>query len=475
MNDVFISYSTLDNKFAFRIYSDLLRSGLKVYLYERDGEIGVKFNEEISHIIQNSKHFCLIDSPNSRKSKWVKEEINIAYKKHSEDPGKFKFIPCFIESTKDSWFREDEHFPNQSSLRGIDFSCIDYLDYKEKYKKAINELCNECGSDFKPWSDSPRDKDFEKEIGSNLTDEQREFLLNDYRNFVFFYSIKSKTSLVRIQNIIEDCEILKIKIISCYLAKGTILADNDEDKKAFEVYKQATIDFPYDARSWAALSASQFYLNNYEESLFSINNSIKIIEENKENDYLQRHYNEMIYNKIQILIELYYIDEAEFILNSLSSHEHLPEFLIAHIRITLIKNEFTIGNRLYRKLSENYYDFNLNSKHINLLIANIEYEIGKKLANIGNTLMAERHYNIATNANKKCIQYFGELVLLKVYNKSWDLEGTLNEGLNLHPISNNDLYFYGLLKFLNNELEAASYYFEQSKKAGWPYYNKLII
>src|SRR6185436_5903967 len=305
MSSVFISYATADSRTALRIYYDLKRSGATVYLYEKEGETGINFSKEIYSTIERSKFFCLIDSSNSRKSGWVKDECAYAYSIFKKGTGfPEKIIPCIVEENG-PWFLENELFMGQNTIRGIDFSGYDYLDYKEKYKESVIKLIQELKIEYRSWSELPRDRDFEKEISLyKISDNLKSFMIRDYKNFVYSKQVNSETSLSRILNLISDCRKNSIKIVSCYLAWGAILADSYKDKEAFEVFRECIKLFPEDARSWAALSAAQYFLEQFDQSLISLNKALEIITINPDNQYMQSHYTELLFNKIQLLIIL---------------------------------------------------------------------------------------------------------------------------------------------------------------------------
>ena len=473
MNDVFISYSTFDSKFAFRIYYDLVRSGLKVYLYERDGDFGIDFREEIYSEIANSEYVCLIDSPNSRNSQWVKEECLYAQELLNKSSRLKKIIPCLIEKNGD-WFYQKEHYKNQTAVRGIDFSGFDYLDYKEKYKKSIALLCETLKTNFRPWSELPQDRDFEKEIALyNLSDHVKNFLINDYKNFYTASISNLETKLSRINNLIKDCSKYKVNIIVSQLAQGAIYVDYNQDVKALEVFKKLCEDFPHDARSWAAISGAQFFLSDYSASLNSIEKSIGIIKKSPDDKYLQDHLDEMIYNKIQLLLQLNQIQEASNTLLQFQSQTVRPEYLIAKIKLSILQNQPNL-NLDYLKLKNNFYSFYLNSKILNRIIADLEFQLGRYFAEKSKLNIATEHYNLARTASPYNVQYHAEYFLLKKCLNLLNYD-ELNQILKSINFENQDeLYYVGLLYFLNGNYLQSEELYNKSNKTVWGYYDKLI-
>src|SRR5688572_21476004 len=76
---VFLSYAEEDATTARRIWLALKESGrLEVWGYLENGRIGVDFKDEFRAQIRRSRYFCLIDSPASRSSSWIREECSLA-------------------------------------------------------------------------------------------------------------------------------------------------------------------------------------------------------------------------------------------------------------------------------------------------------------------------------------------------------------------------------------------------------------
>ncbi len=73
-DNIFFSYSWKDRAIAMRLYNDLARSGLKVWIDQVKGDQGVNFYYEVKDRINSCSGFILLDSANSRKSNWVKDE-----------------------------------------------------------------------------------------------------------------------------------------------------------------------------------------------------------------------------------------------------------------------------------------------------------------------------------------------------------------------------------------------------------------
>jgi hypothetical protein len=77
-NEVFLSYSNVDQEFAMNIASVLRRHGVPVW-YSRTNILGAQqWHDEIGAALRRCDWFALILSPNAVDSMWVKRELIFA-------------------------------------------------------------------------------------------------------------------------------------------------------------------------------------------------------------------------------------------------------------------------------------------------------------------------------------------------------------------------------------------------------------
>lgn len=77
--DVFISYSTDDSKIADEVCYVLEQNGLSCWIAPRNISSGKNYVDEIAYAIKTTKIVVLIFSKSSQESKYVNNEINMAY------------------------------------------------------------------------------------------------------------------------------------------------------------------------------------------------------------------------------------------------------------------------------------------------------------------------------------------------------------------------------------------------------------
>ena len=79
---VFISYSRRNRPFAERLYFDLNRAGLDVWLDLSDIPPGADFEQRILPAIAERSHLVLLASPDAADSEWVRREVSEARSQH---------------------------------------------------------------------------------------------------------------------------------------------------------------------------------------------------------------------------------------------------------------------------------------------------------------------------------------------------------------------------------------------------------
>ena len=95
--DVFISHSNKDKEFALKLATDLMSSGINVWLDEWNLGLGHSIADSINKAIEESQFVFLIMSPDYFASVWATQEWNMAM--HSELSGQsIKTIPIYYKN-----------------------------------------------------------------------------------------------------------------------------------------------------------------------------------------------------------------------------------------------------------------------------------------------------------------------------------------------------------------------------------------
>lgn len=102
----FISYSSRDEVFAMRLYTDLQSKNVRCWYAPEDLKIGEKFRVRIDESIRLYDKLLLVLSEHSVKSPWVETEVEMAFSKEHKT-GKLALFPVkldnTVEETKEAW------------------------------------------------------------------------------------------------------------------------------------------------------------------------------------------------------------------------------------------------------------------------------------------------------------------------------------------------------------------------------------
>ncbi|MFZ0610893.1 MAG: toll/interleukin-1 receptor domain-containing protein [Desulfobacterales bacterium] len=138
----FISYSSRNQDFAERLYSDLQNKGVRCWFAPEDMKIGDKIRDRIDQSIRIHDKLLLVLSENSIPSEWVEDEVEAAYEQERQR-GKTVLFPIRLDSavmdTDKAWatkLRRTRHIG-------------DFTQWKAHgaYKKAFDRLMRDLKAD----------------------------------------------------------------------------------------------------------------------------------------------------------------------------------------------------------------------------------------------------------------------------------------------------------------------------------------
>jgi hypothetical protein len=102
----FISYSTKDQEFADRIHADLQNKGVRRWFAPHGMPIGSEILDEIDAAVRLRDKLLLILSEQSIRSRWVKDEVNMAFEEEHKR-GQIVLFPIrldeAVKDTKEAW------------------------------------------------------------------------------------------------------------------------------------------------------------------------------------------------------------------------------------------------------------------------------------------------------------------------------------------------------------------------------------
>ncbi len=139
----FISYSTKDQEFADRLYTDLQNKGVRCWYAPRDVKGGKKLHEQIDNAIQMQDRLLLFLSEASMNSEWVKTEISKARKREIREKRRMLFPLRLVDlETLRRWECFDGDTGRDSAQEIREYYLPDFSNWKnhDDYQKALERL-----------------------------------------------------------------------------------------------------------------------------------------------------------------------------------------------------------------------------------------------------------------------------------------------------------------------------------------------
>ena len=119
---IFLSHNANDKPFVRKLGLDLESHGIKVWIDEAEIKIGDSLIEKISDGLSEVDYLAVILSPNSVKSRWVQEEINIAmYRQISNKT--IKILPILYQQCERPIFLEGRKYCDFLDAANIKRAC----------------------------------------------------------------------------------------------------------------------------------------------------------------------------------------------------------------------------------------------------------------------------------------------------------------------------------------------------------------
>lgn len=136
---IFISYSHDDQAFARRLTADLEKAGVKVWLDERQLQVGDSLIEAIRQGIDEADYFAAVLSPAAVNSSWVRKELDVAMN-HEIDGRRVKVLPLLHKQCDLPGFLKGKLYANfVSDYERALTQVLQRLGIRETQSKAIYE------------------------------------------------------------------------------------------------------------------------------------------------------------------------------------------------------------------------------------------------------------------------------------------------------------------------------------------------
>lgn len=482
---LFISYATAQSQLAHRVYGDIIKHGGTAYLYEKRSNDWCNFEIEIEEKIKEAQYFCLIDSLEARQSKYTCMECKLAKENRFIKNNRF-FVLKYTNG--DAWrYTTDALFKEINIIRYNDLSVQSYhseydlrFDTGERYNKWLKTLCNKLNLPY--LSLNPDLHDLKSELNAlKLEGEQVEAIKHDYESLLIKLKHGFPKINERINTIIQDCNYLKINIITPNLRLAAYLLQNNHFIKAKEVYLKLINEFTEDPRPFIGLMYTYCELKDYQAALNASYNAESIALKRSGNKGHKRQLILIQYHKIKLLITLKTLDLAEKEFYSLPPElEKLYQFQLLHLLFKLKKAEFkneiiNLKASSYQSIIS-YYKENIFDSNEKYLIAELEYEIARHFFNRLDYYTAITHYKSANSYDTTNPIFYAELSIAELIcgTTKEHIYSSLNHFKNIEPRHQNEIYHLGFIHFLLGNRAVSKKYYKQSTNANKVSYKRVL-
>jgi uncharacterized protein YjbI with pentapeptide repeats len=140
---VFISYSTVDQPFADRVYADLQSNGVRCWFAPHDIQGGKKIHDQIDEAIRVYDRLLLILSDASMNSEWVKTEIGNARQREIREKRQMLFPISLVPYDRIREWKAFDADTGKDSAREIrEYFIPDFSNWKDhdSYQQALQRV-----------------------------------------------------------------------------------------------------------------------------------------------------------------------------------------------------------------------------------------------------------------------------------------------------------------------------------------------
>jgi hypothetical protein len=118
----FISFSSKDHTFAYKLYGDLKAAGVECWFAPENLKIGDETRTVLDEAIYGQGKLLLILSKNSVSSDWVQKEVETAFEKERMPPRTLTLFPIrtddCVMTTTEAWAADIRRMRNIGDFRG---------------------------------------------------------------------------------------------------------------------------------------------------------------------------------------------------------------------------------------------------------------------------------------------------------------------------------------------------------------------
>ena len=481
MNKIFFSYSWKDLPIAVRIYADLVRNGLTIWRDEFSAETGKRYADEIRDAMLQCDGVIFMDSSNSRRSQYVRDEWAVLTNSNDWKNGKKKLAVCLIND-RAATVKEPELFEGHNGYKFIDFSnCKQLYDNDRSYLNGIKETCKTFGITYNTLYDETDGEDFVDELAKyDLKDIDRTILLREYELIQFRIDNGFPNSVQRLQYFAQECDSMKLACPTPMLQLGIELLKTDKLYEAKHVLNIYTKLYPDDPRGWRALASTCYDLEELDEALLAYNKTL-FLSFRIRNNKLQNGNTFIRFNNKRTLDYVFVarLNKAATLYRQGKYNKAIRAFEMA----------FAESEAQKHALPEHYIDV-IDCCSIDELKHHQAHWIDRGLEKFPgdyDLLLSKARWLVMNNCRQDAIKYYERLrkdipdinvfaeylPLLDPQIDPAKFNYVYKQAISLNPVSDKEKYKFGFIHYVAGNYIEARKYFEESNYKDHPWYGLL--
>ncbi|MFT5702572.1 MAG: tetratricopeptide (TPR) repeat protein [Desulforhopalus sp.] len=497
MTNLFFSYASQDSAIVLRTYNDLSRDPqVYIWCYELDSRPGYNFREQYIQSIKNADYFLLFDSPHSRKSEYVIEEIATWQRLGKKNP----VIPC-LACPKDNWFHRSAPFNDLQNIAFIDLTI---------YNDGFQHLNTVLKTSPHPSFIEPGAEEFAEE----LKDLRPEIGITTYMKALQHYARFEESRAHNPDLALSHMEVMVAEIFSQigkYSGSALLIMANDyftleRFHAAERVYRIACSVNSMDPRGWAGLGFVQAKNGQFSDAMDSFSNSLTAIDHSDNINYLNQRSEILNALCTACFLSHQYAIAWNLIENELSSGKANATTYGFGARLQLIKGDHRYASRLlFIASTKIQYNDQLDAEEVKDLIDMARLLEDRESLHTFSKIGLQRfpgNPRVLRDVAAAQADLRNEKASLKLLDRAWEMEKDnprigvelallyrhqknstkcneiLNQVLHASNGSGEKSYYVGLAHYMQGRKECADYFYRSSKIDkhidAWPEYLEIV-
>jgi tetratricopeptide (TPR) repeat protein len=447
MKKAFISYSWKDEAIALRLYRDIKRMNINIWLDRIDGEPTGDFKQEFLRRIRDCDFFIVIDSENYRyNSNWCYTELKACFGRIEEHqkvsmivclanmPGKWRNTDCIQDGAKQKLY---ERLNTQKYF----VLCHNgTYDNERAYFVALESIQRVLGKESFTWDMFPEESDIIDELGaelkshSEICDDDRESLKSAVRSIVLRRN-QHRDITKHLQLLIDDCKEQNLFLFLPYWMYSIWLAEDRHagkfNQECFNNLKFLAAHFPKEPRVYRALGGISARLEQQKQAANYYLTALGLIDDSQKTIRC-----EVLFNLGQVYMNLQRYNNAKktfeeaFNLLGNNTDEINSTFVVSYYDCLMLLGKKLEAGAFIKEKAKEY-----------LSASDIQLSCGFHFLKCKQVSTALSYFYRSYILNPSKASIYGYLCGLLNYGNTRDYEMILSNALSKPPITEDDFFW----------------------------------